>query len=81
MPTYNQEIISEFITELKDFFGSPLTLIKIDAKIIDFNIDENVWRKESGSSIAEMIEFSKLYHNENDFDKIVFKILNYYSNI
>lgn len=79
-PTYNQELISEFITEIKDFFGSPLTLKKIDSKQMDFNIEENIWRKESGSSIAEMIEFSKLYYDETDFDKIVFNILNYYSN-
>lgn len=80
-PTYNQEMIFDFIAELKNFFGSPLTLNKIDEKVIDYNIEENVWRKESGSSIAEMIEFSKLYYNETDFDKIVVNILNYYSNI
>lgn len=77
-PTFNQNEITDFIKEVKEYFGSPLTLEKIDAKNRN-EIDEvNFWRIESGSSIAEMIEFSKLYFNETDFDKIVSDILSYY---
>lgn len=77
-PTLNQNEIADFIKEVKEYFGSPLTLEKIDAKNKS-EIDEmNFWRIESGSSIAEMIEFSKLYFNETDFDKIVSDILIYY---
>lgn len=78
-PTYNQNEITDFVKEVKEYFGSPLTIEKIDAKNKN-EIDEvNFWRIESGSSIAEMIEFSKLYFNETDFDKIVSDILSYYS--
>jgi thiol-disulfide isomerase/thioredoxin len=78
-PTYNQSEITDFIKEVKEYFGSPLTIEKIDAKNRN-EIDEvNFWRIESGSSIAEMIEFSKLYFNETDFDRIVSDILSYYS--
>lgn len=78
-PTYNQNEITDFVKEVKEYFGSPLTIEKIDAKNKN-EIDEvNFWRIESGSSIAEMIEFSKLYFNETDFDKIVNDILSYYS--
>ena len=77
-PTFNQTEITEFIKEVKEYFGSPLTLEKIDAKNRN-EIDEvNFWRNESGSSIAEMFEFSKTFFNETDFDKIVSNILNYY---
>ena len=78
-PTYNQNEITDFVKEVKEYFGSPLTIEKIDAKNKN-EIDEvNFWRIESGSSIAEMIEFSKLYFNETDFDKTVNDILSYYS--
>jgi hypothetical protein len=77
-PTFNQNEITDFINEVIEYFGSPLTLEKIDAKNRS-EIDEmNFCRIESGSSIAEMIEFSKLYFNETDFDKIVTDILIYY---
>ena len=78
-PTFNQTEISAFIKELKEYFGSPLTLEKIDAKKLNINDDVNVWRNESGTSIAELIESSKTYFEETDFDKIVSNVLSYYS--
>ena len=74
-PTPNQTEIKEFIAELKEYFGSPITLEKIDEKKIEA---ENFWKHESGSTICEMIEYSKLYYNETDFDNIVNKIFDYY---
>lgn len=74
-PTYNLEEIDKFILEIKEYFGNPLTLDKISSKKI---LNENAWKHESGSSIAEMIEYSKLYYNETDFDTIINMILSYY---
>ena len=74
-PSYNLEEIDTFILELKEYFGNPLTLDKISSKEFQ-NI--NAWKHESGSSIAELIEYSKLYYNETDFDTIINMILNYY---
>ena len=77
-PTYNQDLISEFLKELKDFYGFPITLEKIDTKHKALD-EKDAWKIESGSSIAEMIEFSKLYLNEKEFEKIVENILAYYN--
>jgi hypothetical protein len=75
-PTYNQTNLFEFISELKEFYGNPITLKRIDAKKFD---GQNAWNIESGSSIAEMIEISKLFHNESDFEKIIELFLNHYN--
>lgn len=76
-PTYNQTEITEFIKELKIYFGSPLTIEKIDKKKFD---RLNAWQIESGSSIAELINISTIFYNQSDFDKIIENILNFYNN-
>lgn len=75
--TYNQTDIQDFIKELKEYFGSPLTIEKIDTK--KFN-GQNAWQVESGGSIAELIDTSIRFCNQSDFDKIVDSFLNYYNN-
>lgn len=77
-PTYNQNVIAEFVVDLKNYFGLPLTLNAIDSIKPDLTNELDVWRQESGSSIAEMIELSTQFCNEGDFDKIVQNILTYY---
>lgn len=73
-PTYND--IQEFVIELKEYFGSPLTIEKIDTK--KFN-GQNAWQVEAGSSIAELIDTSTKFCNQSDFDKIIECFLNYYN--
>lgn len=80
-PTYNQTRIFDFISELKDFYGSDLSPDMIAAKTIDFKTDDNIWKNESGSSIADMIDLSIIYYGESSFDKIIHTILNYYSDL
>lgn len=80
-PTCNQTKIFDFISELKVFYGPDLTPETIAAKPIDFKIDDNVWKNESGSSIADMIDLSIIYYGESNFDKIIQSVLNYYSDI
>ena len=75
-PTYNQTDIQVFIKELKEYFGSPLTIEKIDTK--KFN-GQNAWQVEAGSSIVEMIDASIRFCNQSDFDKIIDNILYYYN--
>lgn len=77
-PTYNQNVIAEFVVDLKNYFGSPLTVNAIDNKNQDLKKEHNVWQHVSGSSIAEMIELSTQFCNEGNFDKIVQNILTYY---
>lgn len=76
--TLNQTLISDFVKELKDFFGLPLTIEKINNKKLDLTNELNAWRHEAGSSIAEMISISTQFCNESDFDKILQNILTYY---
>lgn len=74
-PTFNQTEIVNFTSELKDYFGTPLTIEKIVNK--QFN-GSNAWQIESGSSIADLIDISTKFCNESNFDNIVANILNYY---
>lgn len=76
-PTLNQSNIFDFIDELKNYFGTPITIEKINS--IAFN-GENSWQIEGGSYIASLIDISTRMYNQSDFDKIVNKILNHYNN-
>jgi hypothetical protein len=78
-PTYNQANIADFITELKNHFGTPLTIEKIDSQKLDISSDLSVWRNEAGSSIADLIDISTKFCNQSNFDQIVENILNHYS--
>src|SRR5690606_28808878 len=75
-PTYNQKEIADFVKELKDYFGTPLTIEKITTKEFD---EQNAWQIEAGSSIADLIDISTRFCNQSDFDKIVDSFLNHYS--
>lgn len=74
-PTFNQKDIGEFIKELKEYFGAPLTIEKINSKSLD---SSNSWKHEAGTSIAELIDISSKLDSEPNFDKIIDKILNFY---
>jgi hypothetical protein len=76
-PTKDQTDISEFISEIKEYFGTPLTIDKIDAKGLKLSND-NAWQHEAGSSIAELIDLSTRFNNESDFDKILNNIIVHY---
>ncbi|HRX93420.1 MAG TPA: hypothetical protein P5158_04855 [Chitinophagaceae bacterium] len=71
--TFNQTDISDFVKELKQYFGSPLTKEKITDKPLD-----NAWQHEAGSSIFQMLDLSERFYNQADFDKILSDILSYY---
>lgn len=73
--TINQIELSEFIRELKEYFGSPLTKEKIASKPFDNN---KAWRHEAGSSIIEMINLYESFSNQVEFDKIIADIFSYY---
>lgn len=75
-PTYNQTDIQDFINELKAYFGTPLTIEKIDKKKSD---GQNAWQVEARSSIAELIDTSTRFYNQSDFDKIIDTVLSYYN--
>ena len=70
-----QDKIADYVREFKEYFGSPLTIEKIDA--IKFN-GQNAWQVEAGNSIAELIDTSTRFCNENNFDNILKDILEFY---
>jgi len=71
-PTMNKTNITDFILELKEYFGSPLTIEKIENKKFD---GQNAWQVEAGSSIVELIDSSTRFCNQSDFDKIIDSLL------
>lgn len=77
-PTFNQKEIADFIKELKDYFGTSLTIEKITAKEFD---GQNAWQVEAGSFIADLIDISTRFCHQSDFDKIVDSFLKYYSSM
>jgi hypothetical protein len=74
-PTQDQSKIADFVHELNEYFGSPLTVEKINAR--KFN-GQNAWQVEAGSSIAALIDTSTRFCNESTLDNIVNNILDYY---
>lgn len=75
-PTQDQIKISDFVDELKQYFGSPLTVEKINGIIFT---GENAWHVETGISIVELIDNSTRYCNESNFDIILKNILDFYA--
>ena len=75
-PTQSEKI-EDFTNELKEYFGNPLTSKNIDNKKLNIE-NHNGWKHEAGSSISELIKLSQIEYNENDFDKILNRILNNY---
>ena len=78
-PTYNQTDISEFVSELKAYFGTPLTKDKISNKPINTS-NQDVWRHEAGSSIIEMFKLADEFYSEQSFENILQDLFTYYEN-
>lgn len=78
-PTIKDDLINEFIMDLKSFYSEKITIESIRSKKINFDEEFNSWRAESGYHIIELLKESNKSINETDFDLIVDQILNYYS--
>jgi len=79
-PTFSQTEISDFVKEVKEYFGTPLTKEKISDKTLNVS-DSNLWQHEAGSSIIELLDISERFCNQADFDKILQDILSYYEQL
>lgn len=75
--TFNQSLVTEFIKELKDHFGTPLTISKIENKKLGRT--HGSWKAEAGCSIVEMIKLGETYFKSSDFDFIFNSLMKYYS--
>ena len=74
--TINQTEIADYINDLKNYFGRPLTIDNINKKKFD---GQNAWKIESGSSISNLIDISSKFCDQSDFDKIVEAFLGFYN--
>jgi len=79
-PTQNLDDISQFVNELKNYFGTPLTKEKISGKVFSIE-DGNAWRHEAGSSLVELLELAEANYKQISLDETIIEILNYYRKI
>lgn len=78
-PKIKENRIENFVIELKEFYSEKITIENLSSKKIDFKMNNNSWRAESGSYIIEMLKEAEIRIIETNFDKIIAKILKYYS--
>lgn len=73
----NQILISDFVKELNEYFGTPLTKEKISNKKLDSS-SGNTWCHEAGSSVIEMLDVSKKNYGHQNLDETLQKLYSYY---
>jgi hypothetical protein len=73
----NRNKITDYIFELKEYFGVPISIEGISKKNSNMN---DAWKLESGASIQNLIKLSEKKFNESDFDKILNDIILHYEN-
>lgn len=71
-----QNNIADFLNDLTDYFGQPLTIRTIRARKFD---GQNAWQLEAGAAIQELLGIAAKHHKESDFNKIIAHILNHYN--
>ncbi len=75
-PTFDLESIPQFIAELTDYFGEPLTLERIES--IPFN-GINAWQLESAGSLMEMLKLYAKFKGPIELDDLIDKLLLHYN--
>ncbi|MCW7471793.1 hypothetical protein [Leptospira kanakyensis] len=76
-PKYNLYLIKDFINELHDNFGIPLTFETIRLKTKHSISSSNFSKVNSASSIVELFDISWKFDNNADFLKILNNIFDY----
>ena len=76
-PTPNQNEILEFVKELNEYFGIPLTKDKVTKKMLNTSADD-AWRNEAASSIIELLDVSEGSLTQSDLDKTLQELLAFY---
>ena len=76
-PTQNQTNINEFIQELRCYFGTPITKDVILNKATSLS-DEDAWRKESASSLLELLDLAETQYQEKNLEHLIQVIIKYY---
>ncbi|WP_309360933.1 DNA translocase FtsK [Sphingobacterium sp.] len=76
-PTHNQTNINEFIQELQNYFGTPITKDVILNKATSLSNDD-AWRKESASSLLELFDLAGTEYKGENLEQLIQVIINYY---
>mgnify|MGYP000939234881 CR=1 FL=1 len=76
-PTQNQTNLNEFVQELRNYFGIPLTKEVILAKTTGLS-DGDVWRKESADSLLELLDLADTHFKWKNLQQALQEIAAYY---
>lgn len=76
-PTQDQTNLNEFLQELCNYFGTPLTKATILAKTTGLS-DEDAWRKESASSLLELFDVAETQYQEKNLEQLIGAIVKHY---
>ncbi|MCW2259185.1 MULTISPECIES: DNA translocase FtsK [Sphingobacterium] len=78
-PSQNQTNINEYIEELHNYFGTPITKDAILSKTTS-DSSEDLWRKESAASLLELLDIAEKQYQEEDLKQLIQTIVKYYQN-
>ena len=76
-PTQNQTNISEFVQELQNYFGTPITKDVILNKVTSLS-NEDAWRKESASSLLELLDLAETQYQEKNIEQLIEVVIKHY---
>jgi S-DNA-T family DNA segregation ATPase FtsK/SpoIIIE len=76
-PTQDQTNIGEFVKDLRNYFGTPLIKEVILAKTTGLS-DEDAWRKESASSLLELLDLAETQYQEKNLEQLIEVMIKHY---
>jgi len=77
-PTKDLTKLSDFLDEVRQTFGTSMTIEQIQKTNLDFGISGNSWKSESASSIIDLIKLSQSIGLGNDLEVISKTITRFY---
>lgn len=79
-PTTDLINIGNYLMEVKQIYGYPITIEQIRKTELDLSIAGNSWKGESISSIVDLIKLSNSIGIGTDLETIVQVLINFYEN-
>lgn len=76
-PTQNKTNINEFVEEVRNYFGTPL-IKEIILNKSTSETDVDAWRKESASSLLELLDLAETQYQEKNLEQLIQVIIKYY---
>ncbi|WP_312364270.1 hypothetical protein [Sphingobacterium sp.] len=76
-PAQNQFDSNEFVQELRFYFGTKITKDVILKKAKSLS-HEDAWRKESASSLLELLDLAETQYQEKNIEQLIGVIIEHY---